>query len=80
MNFAAPHPVTASPAQPRRAAVRRSPVRFLAFAGGALREFSLYLAGSEHSRIRQRQRLAELDDRMLRDIGLARREPRRGDR
>jgi uncharacterized protein YjiS (DUF1127 family) len=37
---------------------------------GVLRELCLYLAGSEHSRIRQRERLGELDDRLLRDIGL----------
>ncbi|MBN9560969.1 MAG: DUF1127 domain-containing protein [Alphaproteobacteria bacterium] len=37
---------------------------------GILRELCLYLAGSEHSRIRQRRRLCELDDRLLRDIGL----------
>ena len=41
---------------------------------GFLLETWRYLIGSEHSRIRQRRALSELDDRLLRDIGITRRE------
>ncbi|MHB2166510.1 DUF1127 domain-containing protein [Alsobacter sp. R-9] len=39
-----------------------------------------YLACSSRSRIRQLQQLRELDDHLLADIGLSRREARRGRR
>ena len=80
MSFATHHPAATGPSRSRRAVTRRFRPRVLAVAGSALREIFLYLAGSERSRIRQRERLGELDDRMLDDIGLARRERRRGER
>jgi len=70
MDFAAHHPAATRPARRRRTAAR------LPTGGGALRELWLYLAGSERSRIRQRERLGELDDRLLRDIGLDPRGPK----
>jgi uncharacterized protein YjiS (DUF1127 family) len=80
MSFATHHPAAAGPSRSRRTVTRRFRPRVLAIAGSALHEIFLYLAGSERSRIRQRERLGELDDRMLGDIGLARRERRRGER
>jgi hypothetical protein len=67
MNFATHHPATARLARPSTRVPRE---RGLPAAVGVLRELCLYLAGSERSRIRQRERLGELDDRLLRDVGL----------
>jgi uncharacterized protein YjiS (DUF1127 family) len=44
------------------------------------REFVRYLTGSPRSRLRQRAALRELDDRMLRDIGVTREQAWRGHR
>jgi uncharacterized protein YjiS (DUF1127 family) len=76
MSVAAHHPAASGPARSWLAAVRRFRADVLTVAGGAVREAFLYLGGSEQSHIRQRERLVELDDRMLRDIGLARRDRR----
>jgi L-amino acid N-acyltransferase YncA len=45
---------------------------------GWLSELALFVSGSPHSRLRQLAELRELDDHLLRDIGLSREEARSG--
>jgi uncharacterized protein YjiS (DUF1127 family) len=44
----------------------------------ALLEAGRWLAGPQHSRLRQRAALRDLDDRLLADVGISREEARRG--
>jgi len=53
-------------------------VRHLRQVGAALSESWLYFSGSNHSRWWQLETLRELDDRLLRDIGVTRPEAMRG--
>lgn len=69
MSLPVPFSRHASLEPPRTRAVPRGPARRL------LAEVCLYLSCSRHSRLRQREALAVLDDHLRRDVGLPARLP-----
>ena len=59
------------------ATIRQRIGEWMVLAARAGREASRYLSGSDRSRIRQLERLQDLDDWLLRDIGMTRGHGRR---
>lgn len=68
-------PIAGPAAGPVSTTLWRRVARRLAPVTGLWREAWLYLVGSEHSGFRQIECLHTLDDRLLEDIGVGRRQP-----